>query len=187
MKKLVSCKKSKNILKNTEKIETALDYIKEYHAHQYRKINKKPFFTHPVAVADILMQYAPNIVDEDMLLAALLHDTVEDTNMTLAFIAVCFGEDVMLLVNSLTNTDIGLRGQSISKSAVLGKIYRGGDRAMTLKLCDRLHNMQTLKGLPEEKKQAKAKETKSNYLPEASALGLTDLYRELNQLVVDNT
>jgi (p)ppGpp synthase/HD superfamily hydrolase len=119
---------------NLEKIFSAYDFAREAHDGQNRKTGE-PYITHPVAVAGIYYRYHQ---DTDGLCASLLHDTVEDTDVTLSCIEHKFGETVALLVDGVTKED------SIQHTFAKVKAYSMKDsRVLLIKLSDRLHNVLT--------------------------------------------
>lgn len=161
-------------------INTALDVIKRYHGGVKRK-SGEPFFTHPMSVALILLAHSK---DQDAILAALLHDTIEDTNLTLAQIRTLFGEKVEFLVAKATNLEGYKNRASLPEYENLVRIKNYEDpRAALVKLSDRLHNMRTIQHHPKLSKQkAIAKETLEHFVPLARQLQLHEMAEELEKL-----
>ena len=161
-------------------IQKALDIIKRYHGGVKRK-SGEPFFTHPIAVALILLEYSQ---DQDAILGALLHDTVEDTSLSLPHIRMLFGETVEFLVAKATNLEGHRRRVSLSDHENLARILNYGDpRAALVKLSDRLHNMRTIQFHSSIAKQKHiSQETLDYFVPLAHKLELEKMAAELEQL-----
>ncbi|MHB9148183.1 MAG: HD domain-containing protein, partial [Candidatus Amoebophilus sp.] len=161
-------------------VSKALDTIKRYHAGVKRK-SGEPFFTHPMNVALILLEYSQ---DQDAVVAALLHDTVEDTGLSLIQIKGMFGEQVTFIVKKVTNLEDNLRRVSLEEHENLHRLINYEDkRAAYVKLADRLHNMRTISGHSSLAKQKNiANETLSFFVPLAKSLGLKDMAAELEKL-----
>ena len=125
---------------------------------------------HPIAVARLLLGRSQ---DEDTLLAALLHDVVEDTPMTLAQLRVRFNPTVAALVDAVTKLDKGARKRALSKQENLQKLDTQLDpRALEVKIADRWHNMETIAGHPLLAKRKKvAQETLDFFVPIARRIG----------------
>ena len=155
-----------------------------YKAHDgvVRKTGE-PYITHPVSVACVL---ADLHLDVPTILAALLHDVVEDTATTTEEIREQFGEQVAELVDGLTKLDkIEFESASQAQAENFRKMLLAMSqdvRVILVKLADRLHNMQTLDAMKPEKKKRIAKETLEIYAPIANRLGLNAIYQELEDL-----
>jgi guanosine-3',5'-bis(diphosphate) 3'-pyrophosphohydrolase len=155
-----------------------------YQAHDgvVRKTGE-PYITHPVSVACIL---ADLHLDVPTILAALLHDVVEDTEITTEEIQEKFGQQVAELVDGLTKLDkIEFQSASQAQAENFRKMLLAMSqdvRVILVKLADRLHNMQTLDAMKAEKKKSIAKETLEIYAPIANRLGLNTIYQELEDL-----
>ena len=161
-------------------IHKALKLIKQYHGGVKRK-SGEPFFTHPLSVALILLKHSQ---DQEAILAALLHDTVEDTSLSLAHIRVMFGERVAFLVGKATNLEDSIRRLSLAAHETLSRLIHYEDPCAALvKLSDRLHNMRTIRGHRSLEKQRRiAKETLTFFVPLARHLGLVSMGAELEKL-----
>ncbi len=143
----------------------------------------EPYITHPVSVACIL---ADLHMDVPTILAALLHDVVEDTDITTLDIKQKFGPQVAELVDGVTKLDkIEFQSASQAQAENFRKMLLAMSqdvRVILVKLADRLHNMQTLEAMRPEKQRIIAKETLDIYAPIANRLGLNDVYQALEDL-----
>lgn len=161
-------------------IRRAFESAAYYHRKQRRR-SGEPYITHPLAVAGILADLgmtAPTLV------AALLHDTVEDTEYTLEQLAGDFGDEVAHLVDGVTKLDKVKYGQATAAETVRKMIVAMARdiRVLVIKLADRLHNMRTLSAMPDDKQEAKARETLEIFAPLAHRLGMNTLKFELEDL-----
>ena len=162
-------------------LQTVLELIKWYHGPMKRQTGE-PFYLHPLAVAHIVLDYNQ---EEATILAALLHDTVEDTAMLLIHIEAIFGKDTAGIVDKVTHVESG--GDSFYKiklsaeENVLMLLEAGDDRAMYVKLADRMHNMRTISGKSPASQARIAKETLQFFVPQAQRLGLVDAAQELKE------
>lgn len=164
-------------------IAKAYKFAEVAHAKQKRKTGE-PYFVHPLATADILNQWH---LDEATIIAGLLHDTIEDTDVKSETIAKEFGEQVAFLVNGVTKLGkIKYRGaEAEAKAENLRKMILAISedlRVVFIKLADRLHNMRTLSALPPQKQKRIALETHEIYAPLAYRLGMQNLSGELQDL-----
>ncbi|MEM7055580.1 MAG: HD domain-containing protein, partial [Bacteroidota bacterium] len=159
-------------------VHKALNLIKRYHSLEIRK-SGEPFFTHPMAVACILLDYTQ---DQDAVLAALLHDMVEDTKLTLAELRAMFGATVEMIVRGVTNLDDQLRKVNLAKQESIPQFTDYQDiRVVQVKLADRLHNMRTIDSMPRVKQQQKAQETIQLFVQLAKSAGLEAVAKELKE------
>jgi GTP pyrophosphokinase len=163
-------------------IERAFELAEAAHEGQVRKSGDL-FITHPLGVAMILAQLG---LDEASVAAALLHDGVEDTELTLAEVEEQMGYEVAALIDGVTKLDkIRFRSPEQSRAENLRKmiIATARDvRVVLIKIADRLHNMRTLAPLREEKRQLIARETLEIYAPLAHRLGMYGIKWELEDL-----
>lgn len=165
-----------------ERVELAFDVALSAHEGQFRK-SGEPYVTHPLAVARILAGWH---LDATALIAALLHDVVEDTPTTKNEIAKQFGKAVANLVDGVSKID-KLQFETLEQAQaenfrkMLLAMARDV-RVILIKLADRLHNMRTLDAVHQEKQERIAKETLEIYSPIANRLGLNDVYYELEDL-----
>jgi GTP diphosphokinase / guanosine-3',5'-bis(diphosphate) 3'-diphosphatase len=161
-------------------IERAYEVAAHWHADQKRK-SGDPYITHPLAVATILAELGMN---SETICAALLHDTVEDTAYTLDELRRNFGEDVAALVDGVTKLDRVKYGESAEAETVRKMVVAMSRdiRVLVIKLADRLHNMRTLRYLPREKQERKAREVLEIFAPLAHRLGMNTIKWELEDL-----
>ncbi len=149
------------------------------HRGQFRK-SGEPFIVHPIAVTAVLADYG---LDVETLVAALLHDTVEDTDLTLDEVRQRFGEQVALMIDGVTKLDrIKFGSQEEAQAATIRKmvVAMAQDvRVLLIKLADRLHNLRTISALRPEKQQRIAKETLEVYAPLAHRLGMEEVKHEM--------
>lgn len=161
-------------------LERAYVTAEKHHASQTRK-SGDPYITHPLAVATILADIG---MTEPTLVAALLHDTVEDTPYTLDELRRDFGDEVAALVDGVTKLDKVKYGDSAQAETIRKMIVAMSRdiRVLVIKLADRLHNMRTLRYLKQEKQERIARETLEIFAPLAHRLGMNTLKWELEDL-----
>jgi GTP pyrophosphokinase len=161
-------------------IERAYEVASQQHAGQVRK-SGDPFITHPLAVTTILAELGMN---SETLCAALLHDTVEDTDYTLTELRREFGDDVAALVDGVTKLDKVKYGDAAQAETVRKMVVAMSRdiRVLVIKLADRLHNMRTLRYLPREKQEQKSREVLEIFAPLAHRLGMNNVKWELEDL-----
>jgi len=161
-------------------VERAYAVAAHWHRDQRRK-SGDPYITHPLAVATILAELGMNT---ETICAALLHDTVEDTDYTLDELRSVFGEDVAALVDGVTKLDKVKYGASAEAETVRKMVVAMSKdiRVLVIKLADRLHNMRTLRYMPRDKQERKAHETLEIYAPLAHRLGMNTVKWELEDL-----
>jgi Na+/proline symporter len=167
-----------------EMVKKAIQLIKECHAGVKRK-SGEPFYLHPITVAQILLNY---MQDQDAIIAALLHDTVEDTPLSLAQIGGMFNEAVQYIVDGVTHLESNIKTQkrvALSAHENIQKLLGVDDnRVLYVKLADRLHNMRTIEGHSSIEKQKKiAEETLLFFVPIARYLQLHAIEKELQKIV----
>jgi len=152
------------------------------HTGQTRK-SGEPYVTHPVAVATVVAELG---LDDATIVAALLHDTVEDTKLSLADIETEFGPDVAGIVDGVTKLDrIKFDSKEAQQAATIRKmlVAMAKDlRVLIIKLADRLHNMRTIAAMPAWKQERTAQETLDIYAGLAHRLGMQDLKQQLEDL-----
>ena len=159
-------------------LRRAYEVAAEAHAGQVRKTGD-PYITHPLAVAHMLAGYG---LDEQTLAAALLHDTVEDTNLTLSDLSMQFGDEIGRLIDGVTKLDrVRYSNREQAQAATIRKmvVAMAQDvRVLIIKLFDRLHNLRTVHALREEKQRRVAQETLDVYAPLAHRLGVQEIKHE---------
>ncbi len=174
--------KEYNAKADLRELERAYRFAAEAHQGQ-KRLSGDDFITHPVAVAQILADLG---LDTTTLEAALLHDTVEDTPVTLERLEAEFGPDVARLVDGLTKLEhIAFRSREQEQAENVRKmiVAMAGDiRVLLIKLADRLHNMRTLAPLPLERQRRIATETLEIYAPLAHRLGVQQMKWEMEDL-----
>ncbi|TBW23046.1 bifunctional (p)ppGpp synthetase/guanosine-3',5'-bis(diphosphate) 3'-pyrophosphohydrolase [Arcanobacterium bovis] len=165
---------------NSERIIHAYEVAKHCHEGQKRK-SGEPYITHPIAVCEILAELG---MDEDTLVAALLHDTVEDTGYTLKEVTKEFGETVALLVDGVTKLDKVEFGEAAQAETVRKMVVAMAKdiRVLLIKLGDRLHNARTWGYVESSSAAKKARETLEIYAPLAHRLGMNSIKWELEDL-----
>lgn len=168
-------------------LEHAIDFATKHHEGQKRK-SGEPYIIHPLAVADTLIDWG---MDLDTVLAGVLHDTVEDTDATLADIENLFGRDVAFLVDGVTKVSQARAGMRHLDSYLpqttdnLSKllIAIGQDiRVIIIKLADRLHNLSTLQHMKRDKQKKIAKESLEVFAPIADRLGMGRVRMQIEEL-----
>lgn len=175
----------------TSRLKIAVDLCIKQHDGQFRK-SGEPYSVHPILVASIVAFMGG---DDDMVIAALLHDVVEDTQYTLKSVEENFGEGVSKLVEGLTKI-VSIREDKLAPSSQKHIKLRSSAltfrrmllisiedvRVLVVKLCDRLHNMLTLDALREDKQKRIAEETLVVYAPIAHRLGISSIKNLLEDL-----
>ena len=160
----------------------AFTYADNAHASQQRK-DGSPYITHPLAVADLVADLE---LDPDSVIAALLHDTIEDTGATHEDVAKRFGEPVAELVEGVTKlTRVQYASREEKQMENLRKMLLAMSkdiRVILIKICDRLHNMRTMQYQSPKKQREKALETMEIYAPLAHRLGMQRIKWELEDL-----
>lgn len=166
------------------KIEQAYEVAEKAHEGQLRT-SGDPYITHPLAVASILLDYC---MDTDTICAALLHDVVEDTPVSLDELRKKFGDDVALLVDGVTKIGlVPLNSKEEQHAENIRKILMAMSkdiRVIIIKLADRLHNMRTLGARPPQKQRKTSLETMNFYAPIAHRLGMSDVKEEMEDIAI---
>jgi (p)ppGpp synthase/HD superfamily hydrolase len=166
-------------------VQKAIDLIKDYHGPMVRK-SGEPFYLHPIAVAQIVLDYN---TEEATVLGALLHDTVEDTPLTLEQIELLFNKEVRDVVNGVTHMESNketLYKIRLSHPENIHRLLGAEDkRVLYVKLADRLHNMRTIQAMPYESQRRTAEETLLFFVSLAKYLGLSEAAEELRNMSFD--
>lgn len=165
-----------------EQIERAYAFSAKAHAGQ-RRLSGEPYIEHPLAVATILAEMH---MDPQTLIAALLHDVLEDTPVTREQVSAGFSEEVARLVDGLSKlTQIKFENYAEAQAENFRKMLMAmcnDIRVILVKLADRLHNMRTLAAMQPEKRRLIARETLEIYAPIAHRLGINNIRRELEDI-----
>ncbi len=165
-----------------ERVREAYEFSAERH-HGQKRVSGEPYITHPVAVADILADLR---LDGDTLVAAILHDVIEDTPTAKAEIVSIFGEVIADLVDGVSKLDqIQFKNRQEAQAESFRKMLLAmvrDIRVIMVKLADRTHNMRTLGVMPPVKRRRSARETLEIYAPIAERLGLYAVKLELEDL-----
>jgi len=163
-------------------VKKAFQFADTAHLGQYRH-SGEPYITHPVAVAELCATWR---LDGPSIMAALLHDVIEDTGSTKADLVEKFGAKVAELVEGLTKLDkLEFQSHAEAQAESFRKMFMAmarDVRVILVKLADRTHNMRTLDAVPMEKRRRVAAETIEIYAPIAHRLGLNIIYRDLQDL-----
>jgi GTP pyrophosphokinase len=163
-------------------VQSALEFSATAHQGQVRQ-SGEPYVSHPIAVARIL---TPLHMDTQAIIAALLHDVVEDTSISIEDVGQKFGKSVAEMVEGLSKLDkLEFETQEDAQAENFRKMLMAmarDVRVILIKLADRLHNMRTLNAVSPEKSQRIARETMEIYAPIANRLGLNTIFQELQDL-----
>ena len=175
----------KKIIKNDDELEVinkAYEYA-SHHPEGRKRLNGEDYISHPLEVTNILCGLN---VDYITLASALLHETINHGGATLDEIRELFGDEIALIVNSISKINkLELNDTNDSSEAYLRKILVGMSedvRVLFIKLADRLHNMRTIDALPEDVQKAKAIETQTVLIPIAHRLGINSIKGELEDI-----
>lgn len=156
-----------------DKIMEAAEWAKELHHHQ-KRASGEPYLIHPLMVAELLIEMQ---MDNQTIIAALLHDVLEDTETTELDLRKRFGKTVEALVDGVTKISIfKAKSKTIQESETIRKMLVAGTkdiRVLIIKLADKFHNMSTLEFLPDHKQRSIAKECLEIYAPLAGRLGVS--------------
>ena len=161
-------------------IRKAICFARKYHDGQLRK-SGEPFYSHPIEVAYMVSDYLPKT---DIIIASILHDIVEDTEMSAGMILDNFGRRVEQIVDRLTRDRPD--GTKLSVEQILNNAYQAEDNEVLLiKLVDRLHNLQTLKHMKIEKQKEIAAETLKNFIILSLHIGILSIEKTITQYCMD--
>lgn len=185
MEELITYDKLKTLIADSGRsydlavIDKAYALAEKAHRGVARK-SGEPYITHPLNVAALLIDLG---LDTESIAAALLHDVVEDTEVSLANLKSEFGEEITALVDGVTKlgkiTFSTMEEQQAENLRKMLLAMSQDIRVMLIKLCDRLHNMRTMDAMPEQKRRDKALETMEVYAPIAHRLGMNNVQEEL--------
>ncbi len=165
-------------------VEKAFKYCVKAHDGQ-KRVSKEDYYIHPYNVAKILVSLG---MDSESIAAALLHDVVEDTDISIEEIEREFGKEVALIVDGVTKIgrlNFSTKEQQQAESLRKMLIAMGQDiRVIIIKLADRLHNLRTIDAMPSQKQRDKSVETLEVYAPIAHRLGIRPVKEELEDLAI---
>ena len=169
---------------NMDLIEKAYDTAEEMHRGQLRK-SGEPYLIHPMAVAQILAELG---MDEETIVAGLLHDVVEDTPYTEEELRKEFGDEITLLVDGVTKLGTLKKASNEERQVEnLRKMFLAMSkdiRVLIIKLSDRLHNLRTINYMTHDKIIEKCQETLDIYAPLAARLGIYTMKMELEDIAL---
>jgi len=166
------------------KFKDAIEFAEKAHIGQFR-LSGEPYIYHPLSVSEILLDYK---ADVGLLIAALLHDVVEDTDFSILDIEEKFGKDISLIVDGLTKIKKGRLNKEEFEATNIEKLILTSEkdiRVAIIKIADRVHNMRTLSVKKIEKKIPYANETLNFFVPLAEKLGLYHFKNELEELAFE--
>ena len=179
---LLTAYKSRHPKGSVALINTAYEMARSAHANQNRSSGEL-YINHPIAVARIVADIG---LDEVSIVAALLHDAVEDTGITISDVESNFGSEVSAIVDGVTKLErLQFDSKEAQQAATMRKmlVAMARDlRVLMIKLADRLHNMRTIAAVPHEKQQRVAQETLDIYAPLAHRLGMQEIKQQLEDL-----
>ena len=170
LSKLEVISKEDNVKLNMKLIEKAIIYAKKWHEEQMRKTGDHPFYFHPLTVAEMVAEHYPK---SDVIIAAILHDVVEDSECTVEIVEKEFNQRIAEMVDRLTKIrfEDGKRVK-LTLEQTLEKLIKLGDHeALFIKQMDRQHNLETIEGLKPYKQQKMAKETNSHFIKWIAVIG----------------
>ncbi len=170
---------TKNVL-DFNLINKAIYYAKKYHGSQLRK-SGEPFYSHPLEVAYLFAEYTAKeevqYYTTDLIITAIMHDTIEDTSLTKEMISQVFNESIASKVEDLTRIKVN---KKIPAGETLELVYPQNKKdILYIKLFDRLHNMRTIAFLPEIKRNKVIDETAEYFVSLCFVLGLDEVKKEL--------
>ena len=179
---LLTAYKSRHPKGSVSLINAAYEMARSAHANQNRSSGEL-YINHPIAVARIVADIG---LDEVSIVAALLHDAVEDTEITISDVESNFGSEVSTIVDGVTKLErLQFDSKEAQQAATMRKmlVAMARDlRVLMIKLADRLHNMRTIAAVPHEKQQRVAQETLDIYAPLAHRLGMQEIKQQLEDL-----
>lgn len=162
-------------------IDKSIFWVKKYHDGQFRN-SGEPFYTHPLEVAYLISDYSLN---NDVIIASILHDIVEDTEVTLEMLLDTFGGRIAEIVERLTRDQPD--GSKLSVAEIINNAYRLKDKdVLLIKLIDRLHNMHTLGAKTPDKVKKTTDETLYLFILTCMYTGYIDLEKIMYKLCCDN-
>ena len=175
--------KAANVPVDIFEVKKACHVAKEYHGSQLRK-SGEPYYSHPLEVAYLFAKYvsenAKQFYTTDLIITAILHDTIEDTKLTSDMIAVIFNRSIAIGVGDLTRLKQEIKTTAADTLNSLFVQYKFD--ILHIKIFDRLHNMRTIYAMKPEKQKKIIDETVSHFIPMASYLELYEIKQEFIRL-----
>jgi (p)ppGpp synthase/HD superfamily hydrolase len=166
---------TKNVL-DFNLINKAIYWAKKYHGNQKRK-SGEPYYTHPLEVAYMISDHK---LKTDVIVASILHDIIEDTEVTVEMIEGTFGQRIAEMVDMLTRDRPD--GTKLTIEDLINNAYKKADKEVLLiKLIDRLHNIQTIGSLSAKKIEKTITETLANFIASSMYLGLLEIESQLTE------
>ncbi len=166
---------TQNVL-DFELINKAVYWAKKYHGDQKRK-SGEAYYTHPLEVAYMISEYK---LKTDLIVASILHDIIEDTEVTAKMIHNAFGQRIAKMVDRLTRDRPD--GTKLTVEEIINSTYKNGDKEVLLiKLIDRLHNIQTIESMSTQKIEKIIAETLTNFIASSMYLGLLEIEQQLTE------
>ena len=166
---------TKNVL-DFNLINKAIYFAKKYHEGQLRK-SGEPFYSHPLEVAYMVSDYN---LKTDVIASSILHDIIEDTEVTAKMIHNAFGQRIAEMVDRLTRDRPD--GTKLTVEEIINSTYKNGDKEVLLiKLIDRLHNIQTIESMSAQKIEKIIAETLTNFIAGSMYLGLLEIEQQLTE------
>ena len=157
-------------------INKAIYWARKYHGDQKRK-SGEPYYSHPLEVAYMVSEYKLNT---DVIVASILHDIIEDTEVTVEMIEGTFGQRIAEMVDRLTRDRPD--GTKLTVEEIINSTYKNGDKEVLLiKLIDRLHNIQTIESMSAQKIEKIIAETLTNFIAGSMYLGLLEIEQQLTE------
>ena len=159
-----------------ELINKAIYFARKYHADQKRKSGEL-YYTHPLEVAYMISDYN---LKTDVIVASILHDIIEDSEITVEIIQDGFGKRIAEIVDRLTRDRPD--GTKLTVEEIINSTYKNGDKEVLLiKLIDRLHNIQTIESMSTQKIEKIIAETLTNFIASSMYLGLLEIEQQLTE------
>ena len=166
---------TKNVL-DFDLINKAIYWAKKYHGNQKRK-SGEPYYSHPLEVAYMISDHK---LKTDVIVASILHDIIEDTEVTVEMIEGTFGQRIAEMVDMLTRDRPD--GTKLTIEEVITNAYKKADKEVLLiKLIDRLHNIQTIESMSTQKIEKIIAETLTNFIASSMYLGLLEIESQLTE------
>ena len=166
---------TQNVL-DFELINKAVYWARKYHGDQKRK-SGEPYYSHPLEVAYMVSEYKLNT---DVIVASILHDIIEDTEVNAKMIHNAFGHRTAEMVDRLTRDRPD--GTKLTVEEIINSTYKNGDKEVLLiKLIDRLHNIQTIESMSTQKIEKIIAETLTNFIASSMYLGLLEIEQQLTE------